>query len=135
MNNKEINTLINYIKENYQDYEVEDRSRISLMDNKNHEGLGVRIKSLDFSAIWLKGSYGYEEGLIEIMCPIHFTYDSSVQGYFTANECIAILKNYEKLKALSQERDTIIEQSKEAIDEYYEKHIRKIIEKNTTQNP
>lgn len=130
MNNKEINTLVNYIKENYQDYEVEDRSRISLMDNKNHEGLGVRIKSLDFSAICQKGSYGYEKGLIEIMCPIHFTYDSSVQGYLTANECIAILKNYDKLKALSKERDIVIEQSRTAIDDYYEKYIEKIIKES-----
>ena len=124
---REIDKLINYIKENYQDYEVEDRSRISLMDNKNHEGLGVRIISLGFSAIWLKGSYGYEEGLIEIHCPIKFRYDGCVDGWLTANECIAILKNYDRLKALSKERDTVIEQSKVAIDEYYEKYIEKIV--------
>lgn len=124
---KEIDKLIEYIKENYQDYEIADRSRISLIDNKNHEGLGVRIKSLDFSAIWLIGSCGYEEGLIEIMCPIHFTYDSSVQGYLTANECIAILKNYDKLKSLSKERDNMIDKTKISIDEYYERKIQEFI--------
>ena len=128
---KEIDKLIEYIKENYQDYEIEDRSRVSIIDDEHHEGVGVRIRSLEFSAIWLKGSYGYEEGLIEIMCPIKFRYDGYVHGWLTENECIAILKNYDKLKSLSKERDTVIEQSRIAIDDYYEKYIEKIIKENT----
>ena len=131
---KEIDKLIEYIKENYQDYEIEDRSRVSIIDDEHHEGVGVRIRSLEFSAIWLKGSYGYEEGLIEIMCPIKFRYDGYVHGWLTANECIAILKNYDKLKSLSKERDTVIEQSRIAIDDYYEKYIEKIIKEQHNEN-
>ena len=111
---REINKLINYIKENYsiKDYEIENRDREGT-NGIIYRGISVYIKSLDFSAIWLKSSYGYEEGLIEIMCPIHFYYHVSIRGYLTGNECISILKNYDKLKSLSVERDTMIEKSKE----------------------
>ena len=127
---REIDKLIEYIKENYQDFEIKDRSRISLIDGENHEGVGVRIRSLDFSAIWLNGSYGYEENLIEIMCPVHLCYNDSVTGYLTANECIAILKNYDELKRLTKERELVIEKNKTAVDDYYERKMQELINDN-----
>lgn len=128
MVDKEINKLITYIRENYsiKDYEIKDRDR----EDTNgilYRGIRVYIKSLDFSAIWLKGSYGYEKGLIEIMCPIHFNSDDGVRGYLTAEQCICILKNYEKLKSLSVERDMMIEKSRAIFEKHYVDLMNKVV--------
>lgn len=128
---EQINKLIEFIKANYTDYEVENRDREDYVSGGIHKGIGVRITSLDFSAIWLKGSFGYEENLIEIMCPIHFSYDESVKGYLTADECIYILKNYEKLKSLSKERDNMIEKTTMAINNYYNNEMEELLKGET----
>ena len=128
MEDKEINKLITYIKENYsiEDYEIEDRDREDT-NGISYRGIRVYIKSLDFSAIWVKGSYGYEGGLIEIMCSVHFNYDDGVRGYLTAEQCIGILKNYEKLKSMSVERDIMIEKSKANFEKHYRDLMNKVV--------
>ena len=128
---EQINKLIDFIKANYTDYEVHNRDRKDFIEGDIYKGIGVKIPSLDFSAIWLKGSYGYEENLIEIMCPIHFSYDESVKGYLTADECIYILKNYEKLKNISQERDNMIEKTTTAINNYYNNEMEELLKGET----
>lgn len=61
------------------------------------------------------------------MCPVHFSYEDSITGHLTANECIAILKNYDELKKLTNERESIVKTTKTAINVYYGKKMLELI--------
>lgn len=123
----EIEKLINWIKDNQYNYEIKNRDYNNIIDNKIYKGKQVKIKDLDFSAIWIHGSYGYEEGLIEVMCKVNYA-DNSVIGNLTCEECINLLKNYEVLSKLTEERKTEIDKQVNQIENYFDKQIREIIE-------
>lgn len=126
---EEIQKLIEYIKDKGYNYEIKNRD-YTTYDNKFCKGLQVRIESLDFSAIWLHGSYGYEKGLIEVMCNCQY-YESSVIGSLTAQECINILENYDILEKLSKERETEIQKNIDNCVNFYDTQIADIIQGET----
>lgn len=123
---EEILKLIKYIQDKGYDFKVADRD-ITDYDGVFYKGMQVKINSLDFSAICFKGSFGYEKGLIEVMCKCRF-YDESVIGNLTAQECINILENYEWLKKLSNERENEIEKNINICAKFYDTQIRQIIQ-------
>lgn len=123
---EEIQKLIEFIKYKSYDYKIINRE-YTTYDNQFFNGFQVRIESLDFSAIWLYGSCGYEKGLIEVMCKCNY-YDSSVMGNLTAKECINILENYEVLEKLSKERNVEIEKCVNNVIKFYDTQIANIIQ-------
>lgn len=50
----------------------------------------------DFDVICHMGSYGHEQGLLEIMGAICNTYDDDVEGYLTVEEVFERIKKYYK---------------------------------------
>ena len=123
---EEIQKLIEFIKDKGYDYKIINRE-YTTYDNQFCKGLQVRIEGLDFSAIWHYGSYGYEKGLIEVMCKCNY-YDNSVIGNLTAKECINILENYEVLEKLSKERNVEIEKCVNNVIKFYDTQIANIIQ-------
>lgn len=126
---QEISKLIEYIKNNGYTYEIRDRNYINF-ENVFCKGIQVKIKELDFSAIWQHGSYGYEKGLIEVLCKCNY-YDESVIGNLTAKECINILENYEILEKLSKERNIEIQKNIENAVKFYDTQIKDVIQGET----
>lgn len=126
---EEIQKLIKYIQEKGYDYEIRQRDYTDY-DGNEHKGLQVYIKSIDFSAIWIHGSYGYEKGLIEVMCNCQY-YEGSVIGSLTAQECINILENYDILEKLSKERETEIQKNIDNCVNFYDTQIADIIQGET----
>ena len=123
---EEILKLIEYIKSKNYQY-VEQNRDYKDYDGIIHKGNQVKIESLDFSAIWCYGSYGYYKGLIEVMCKCNY-YDNSVIGNLTAKECINILENYEILQKLSKERDEEIEKNINNAVRFYDAQISQVIQ-------
>lgn len=123
---KEITKLIEYIKKQKYKHEIKDRNYTDV-NNKFYRGMQVIIPELDFSAIWIYGSFGYESGLIEVRCKCSY-YEGSVIGSLTAQECINILENYNTLKKLTNKRDKEIENSIKVFTDYYDSKISLIIQ-------
>ena len=105
----ELNKLEEYLKKNKIPYQRRDSDNRFAMEFGGAEELGKDL-GFDFHQICVptfdierrkwdcichKGSFGYEQGLLEIMgCIVEREYD--VEGYLTAREVIERIENYDK---------------------------------------
>lgn len=126
----EIEKLIEYLKDCRKwEYTIENRDFPDYIYHKEkYKGWQIRIPELDFSAIWLHGSYGYEKGLIEVMCKCKYSYDSVI-GNLTCNQVINILNNYELLAELSKKRYKEVDEATSKIKNAFDAQIADIINK------
>ena len=81
----ELDKLAEYLKEH--DYDCERIDAIYSEDLCMHQIVVYKDFKRSWDAICHTGSYGYEEGLLEIMGDI-VTGDDAVEGYLTAQDII-----------------------------------------------
>ena len=98
MNNlKELDKLQEYLDENHILYERIDRPSLPALPGMVAIGGRHQINVLDkdknviWDAICHYGSYGYEEGLLEVMGEKLIGHDD-VEGYLTAEDVIELIK-------------------------------------------
>jgi hypothetical protein len=76
-----------------------ERESIPFIVRPVFDGLQLVCPNLDvwdFDVICHMGSYGHEQGLLEIMGAICNTYDDDVEGYLTVEEVFERIKKYYK---------------------------------------
>ena len=104
---KELDKLEEYLKEKGIKYERYDEMPLSKNYIIDYHQICVPCwnpETRDWDAICHRGSFGYEEGLLEIMGSI--TRNDDVEGWLTAEDVIERIEEHDKEGTIRKDRST-----------------------------